>query len=76
MRKTYKTTIIIMSIVMLVSYWGIDAICVKYFAEWNAQMGILAFIFKIIIVGLTGFAIALLTEKKGDSRRRSNKRYL
>ena len=64
MRKTYKTTIIIMAIVMLVSYWAIDAICIRHFSEWNEHMGILAFIFKIIIVGLIGFAIAPLTERK------------
>ncbi len=63
MSKIHKSTIIL-AIIMLVSHRGIDAIFVRYFAEWNEQMGILAFIFNIILTAIIGFAFALLTKDK------------
>ncbi len=63
MNKKSISTIILMAVVMLLSYWAIDAVSVRFFAGWNEHVGVLAFVFKITIAGLIGFAIARLTER-------------
>ncbi len=64
MSKLYKSTIIIMAIIMILSYLGIGVVFERFFAEWYDQMGILAFIFNIIVTALIGFVFSLLTERK------------
>ncbi len=65
-KKSKSTTII--GIVMLVSLCGIDAISDRYFAVWSEQMGILAYIFKMIIIFLIGLVTAVVIDRKTDKK--------